>query len=270
MAAITPIDPGWLARTFTEYELLPDLLAMPGTADAENPPESWAAFLSETGANTEHLEEEAEPPEEDLPDWLASDVWHLVRQLQLVDKDGLTPAGQHIAAIAGTPFTARSHDQLHELQKILAVRIRACHLGQGDAGITALLQKGAGILAKTEHIWAAYCPGLLLVEFETLIQLAMTDPDRAETLCDEELALNRDYAMHPYGEPSPDRPPLHNMLDHADAVTHFYFDRSSLLPAGFEPDIGASRATAMLYTFANLLKEVYPAGAVQCMAPPAN
>ena len=36
------------------------------------------------------------------------------------------------------------------------------------------------------------------------------------------------------------------------------------MPAGFEPDIGASRATAMLYTFANLLKEVYPhrAGAV--------
>ena len=201
---------------------------------------------------------------------MATDAWHLIRHLQLVDKDGLTVAGQHIAAIAGTPFTARSHDQLRELQETLADQIRACHRGQGNAGITGLLQRGAGVLAGTEHVWAAYCPGLLLVEFETLIELAVTDPDRADTLCDEELALNRDYAMHPYGEPSPDRPPLHNMLDHADAVTHFYFDRSNLLPAGLEPDIGTSRATAMLYTFANLLKEVYPAGAVQCLAPPAN
>ena len=230
MAAITPIDPGWLARTFTEYELLPDLLAMPGTADAENPPESWTAFLSETGANTEHLEEETEPPEEDLPDWLASDVWHLVRQLQLVDKDGLTPAGQHIAAVAATPFTARSHDQLHELQKILAVRIRACHLGGRAMPVSQpCCRKAPAYWPGPNTSGPQYCPGLLLVEFETLIQLAMTDPDRAETLCDEELALNRDYAMHPYGEPSPDRPPLHNMLDHADAVTHFYFDRSNLL-----------------------------------------
>ena len=269
MATITPIDPGWLARTFVEYEMLPDLLSLPDTLDADTPPDSWHKYLSGTQYNTEHLNEEDLPAEEDIPAYLAADAWALVRQLQLVAEDGLTPAGQRIAAIADTPQALRSEGaHLSDPCAVLAEQVKTCYRGQNNLEITALLQRGAGVLAETKHVWAAYCPGLLLVEFESLIQLAGSKPDEADKRC-EEMVLNRDYAMHPYDQPSPDRPPVHNMVDHADAVTLFYFDNSELM---FDPElhVGTSRATAMLYTFTGLLREVYPVGPVHCLAPPGR
>lgn len=268
-AAITPIEPGGLARTFVEYELLPDLLVLPDTAAAADAPESWTAFLSERPCNLEHLLEEDMPSDEDIPSHLVADAWHLVRQLQLVADDGLSPAGQRIADIAGTPLRRRHETgQLQELCETLAQQIRACYRGQDESDITGLLQRGAGSLASTEHVWAAYCPGLLLVEFEALVHLAVTDSDRSIQVCDE-LLLNRDSAMHQYGMPSPDVLPMQNMVTHADAVAEFYLDDLQLLNDD-GMGISVSRATAMLFTFCSLLQGVYPVGPVQCLAPPTS
>ena len=269
VAAITPIEPGGLARTYVEYELLPDLLALPGTVAAVDAPESWTTFLSERSCNLEHLPDEDMPSDEDIPLYLVADAWHLVRQLQLVTDDGLSPAGQHIADIAGTPLRRRHETgQLAELCATLAQQIRTCYRGQGELDITGLLQRGAGSLASTEHVWAAYCPGLLLVEFEVLVHLAVTATDQAIQVCDE-LLLNRDSAMHQYDMPSPDVLPMLNMVTHADAVAEFYLDNLQLLNDG-GLGISVSRATAMLFTFCSLLQEVYPVGPVQCLAPPTS
>ena len=84
-----------------------------------------------------------------------------------------------------------------------------------------------------------------------------------------ELEVNRDYAMHRYDTPSPDILPMENMIIHADAVSAFYFDDLQLLPDD-TLNLSAARATAMLYTFTGLLREVYPIGPVQCLAPEAE
>ena len=269
MASIRPIEPGWLARTFVEYELLPNLLALPDTRDTDNAPESWLAFLSGKGCNLEHMLDEDLPADDDIPLYLVADAWHLVRQLELVEKYGLTPAGQSIANIFNPPLVVRYSGGLTEdLNNMLAQQVTTCYWGKNRLNVTRLLQRGAALLAGTKHVWAAYCPGLLLVEFEALVHLAGTDSDRALQLCDE-LLSNRDYAMHAYDMPSPDVPPLENMIRHADAVTEFYLDDLQLLPDA-TPDIGTARATAILYSFAMLLKEVYPIGPVQCLAPTGN
>ena len=264
MDGVTPIAPGWLARTFADFELLPDLLAACMESDPGAPPDFWTGLLSGGTCNIEHLGEEDEPLEEDIQAHLIADAWHLVRTLQLVDDSGLTPAGQRIAFLAGTQLIDRNDAQLRELYGTVAEQIRTYYLGVNDLNITALLLRGADQMAETDHVWAQYFPGLLLVEFEALVQTAVTDAVRAEALCDE-LLQNRDTAMHPHGMPSADVLPMENMIIHGDAVAAFYFDNTDLL-VDPEPSIGTSRATAMLYTFAGLLREVYPIGPVQCLA----
>ena len=100
---ITPIEPAWPARTFVEFESLPDLLVLPGTAAADAPPESWTAWEFWDGCNLEHIEDDDMPADDDMRDFLAADAWQLVSRLQLVSENGLSPAGQRIAGIAGTP-----------------------------------------------------------------------------------------------------------------------------------------------------------------------
>ena len=162
------------------------------------------------------------PAHGDIPNYLVNDAWHLVRQLQLVSDRGLTPAGQDIADLQKSSWYVRdvqSHYGVgmspmslsrqftigyqEGLDNLLAHQLSTCYRGQDHLDITSLLQRGAGLLADTEHVWAAYCPGLLLVEFEVLIHLACINSARAVQLCDD-LLVNRDVAMHPYGMPSPD------------------------------------------------------------------
>ena len=266
MATITPIEPVWPARTFVEFESLPDLLVLPGTAAADALPESWTAWEFWDGCNLEHIEDDDMPADEDMRDFLAADAWQLVSRLQLVSENGLSPAGQRIADIAHTPLDRRIETgQLPDVFTVLAEQVQACHRGRDDLVINDLLQRGARHLAETAHPWAGYCPGLLLVEFDALVRLAGTDTDRAELLI-AELVVNRGSAMSAYDTPSPDILPIDNMVIHADAVTAFYLDDLRLLPDD-TLNISAARATAMLYTFTGLLREVNPIGPVHCLAP---
>ena len=266
MATITPIEPVWPARTFVEFESLPDLLVLPGTAAADAPPESWTAWEFWDRCNLEHIEDDDMPADEDMRDFLAADAWQLVRRLQLVSENGLSPAGQRIADIAGTPLNRRIETgQLPDVFTVLAEQVQACHRGQDNLDIAGLLQRGARHLAETAQPWAGYCPGLLLVEFDALVRLAGTDTDRAELLI-AELVVNRGSAMSAYDTPSPDILPIDNMVIHADVVTAFYLDDLRLLPDD-TLNISAARATAMLYTFTGLLREVNPIGPVHCLAP---
>ena len=97
-------DRQWLARTFVEYELLPRLLALSSTAGANGPPTSWFKFLSENECNLEHLMDEDMPTSDELVTHLVRDAWHLVRELELVSKTGLTAAGRRIADLQNVPY----------------------------------------------------------------------------------------------------------------------------------------------------------------------
>ena len=287
MATMMALEPQWLARTFVEYELLPRLLALSSTTGSNGPPRSWFKFLSENECNLEHLLDEDMPASDDIATHLASDAWHLARQLHLVSDTGFTQAGRRIADLQNLPSQVRDAEAPYdavmsgistsdrypiahqvELADILAQQLRTCYRGQDGLDIASLLQRGAGLLADTQHVWAAYCPGLLLVEFEALIQLARTDSGQAVQLCDD-LVVNRDVAMHPYGMPSPDVPPIQNLVDHADAVAVFYLNDLELIEDS-GPGLSVSRAMAILFTFCGLLQEVYPVGPVQCLAPSNN
>ena len=150
MAEVTPLEPAWLARMFVECELLPDLLALHGTAGTDRPPESWTTWPLWEGCNLEHMTDGDMPAENDLTSWLAADAWGLVRQLKLVDADGLTPAGRRIADIAGTALDRRLETgQLQTLFDVLAEQVQTCYLGANDFNITGLLLRGAGALAGT-------------------------------------------------------------------------------------------------------------------------
>ncbi len=273
MALTMQVAQHWLARTFVEYQLLPDLLALPGTAGLNGPPRSWLSFLSERECNLEHLLDEDMPAGEDIPDYLAMDAWHLVRQLRLVSEHGLTTAGRYITDLQDVSSVIRDVDAPYNLglsgqhaglHDILAQQLRTCYRGQDGLDTTSLLQRGAGLLEDTDHVWAAYCPGLVLVEFEALIHQASIDSARAVQLC-EDLVVTRDLAMHSYGMPSPDVQPMQNMVDHADAVAVFYFNELELVEDS-GPGLSVSRAMAMLFTFCGLLQEVYPVGPVQCLS----
>ena len=284
MALMMEVEPQWLARTFVDYELLPRLLAVSSKAGSNGPPRSWFKFLSENECNLEHLLDEDMPASDDISTHLVRDAWHLARQLHLVLDTGLTQTGRRIADLQNLTSQVRDAEAAYdvvmsgisasgqypianqvELADILAQQLRTCYRGQDGLDITSLLQRGAGLLADTQHVWAAYCPGLLLVEFEALIHLARTDSGQAVQLCDD-LVVNRDVAMHPYGMPSPDVPPIQNLVDHADAVAVFYLNDLELIEDS-GPGLSVSRATAMLFTFCGLLQEVYPVGPVQCLAP---
>ena len=227
------------------------------------------------------------PASDDITTHLVRDAWHLVRQLQLVSENGLTPAGRRIVDLHGYPLQVSESDapyyvdmsgmslsgqfeigQQTGLHNILAQQLKTCYRGQDGLDIATLLQRGAGLLADTEHIWAAYCPGLLLVEFEALIHTACIDSKQAVQLCDD-VVVNRDVAMHSYGMPSADVPPMQNLVDHADAVAVYYLNELQLIEdSGL--GLSVSRAMAMLFTFCGLLEEVYPVGPVQCLAPVHN
>ena len=78
----------------------------------------------------------------------------------------------------------------------------------------------------------------------------------------------RDIAMHRYDTPSPDVPPVDNLLLHADAVTLFYLETTTLA-AQTDLTITEVRSTIMLLTFAGLLEEV-SLSPVNYLIPPAG
>ena len=287
MALTIAAEPQWLARTFVEYELLPRLLALSSPTRLNGPPTSWNKFLSENECNLEHMLDEDMPASDELVTHLVRDAWHLVRELKLVSETGLTTAGRRIVDLQNFSWEVRDAESSYgdplsgistsgeftnekqlALADLLAEQLKTSYRGHDGLEITRLLQRGAAQLANTNHIWAAYCPGLLLVELEALIYSACSDSAQAVQLC-EDLLVNRDVAMHTYGMPSPDVPPMQNLVDHADAVAVFYLNDLELIE-DTGPGLSVSRATAMLFTFSGLLQEVFPAGPVQCLGPPST
>ena len=110
-------------------------------------------------------------------------AWRLATLTGLLDQDGLTKLGQSVV------------DRTADIEVALAVGVRDCMIGQHGIEIVPLLQRGASILARTNHVWARCCPGLLPVEMEAIVYWACVAAPRCLILLDG-LILLRDVAMH--------------------------------------------------------------------------
>ena len=261
-----------LVRAFAEFELLPDLLArtsVPGPRESPDRSvagyaaprrideavalETWTEFLAGAGANMDHAETEDLPLDGSTEGYLAEDAWRLAKRLGWVTPRGLGPAGRRLANIAERPLMRRTRADLMTLLDTVAGSVQDGYVGGEGLEVVPLLQQGARRLAETDHIWASYVPGLLLVEFEALIYWSFARPAQAVRLC-ENLVAYRDTAMHRYDTPSPDVDPDDNLLLHADATARLYLETEEL---GGRTNLSLTevRATSMLLTFAGLLEE---------------
>lgn len=266
-----------LARAFADFHLLPDLMA--AVAGSEPLAEAWAILMESAGCSLDHVEDGDQPDGvASVYAWMARDALRVALRLRLIARTepeeapapigGLTDAGRMLAEVAARPLDGRTPGDAETVRSVLEGQVRAFHRARDRTPVIDLLLEGAKTLAETTHVWAGYCPGLLLAEFDALAHEATAEGGDAQGLLDQ-LVHNRDYAMHAHGMPSPDVPPVENLLAHADAVTHFYlhdleYDQKS------EATLTGLRATAMLFECAGLLTQGAPLGPVQYLTPPAQ
>ena len=262
-----PVDPErGLARAFAEFWLLPDLLALPGSGDG--PPAAWADLLSEHGYNMDHVFDEDLPPGPDVASVMAQDAWRIADWLELIDADGLTVPGRGIAAVAEVASRSRTEAVWEPAEGILAAQISRHYAGARDLSIVELVQLGARALAVAQDEWTSFCPGLLHVEFEALVYLAQTNPERAVELAGE-LAQNRIEAMRGAGQPVAGVVDLLNMTIHADAVSSYYLDQLDNHVDDAILTLTASQATVLLFVFCGLLECPLPWSPVQYLTAPS-
>lgn len=265
-----------LAGAFGDFHLLPDLLA--AVARRERLSDAWPKLLKSVGCSLDHVEDGDQPDGVDsVYAWMATDVGKLARRLHLIEVvrtdegadliRGLTDAGRMLAEVAERPLDGRTAADAETVRTMLERQVRAFHLSRDGVPVIDLLLEGAGALAETSHVWAGYCPGLLLAEFDALAHEATAEDGDARGLLGN-LVHNRDYAMHAHGMPSPDVAPVENLLAHADAVTRFYLDDLEYDQRS-DATITGLRATAMLLECAGLLAQGAPVGPVQYLTSPA-
>ena len=159
-----------LVRAFTEFELLPDLLArtpeapapwapgapgeetlgfgLPETLNEAAALESWTDYLDEFGANMDHAEPEDLPPDVVEERYVAEDAWRLANRLRWVTPTGLSAAGQRLAYIAERPLMRRTRSDNLNLIDTVSRSVREWYVGGDGLEVVLLLQEGARMLAK--------------------------------------------------------------------------------------------------------------------------
>ena len=239
---------------FVDFHLLPEMLShstgLDGKAAIQR---EWAAFLNQTDHDDRYQALEVE-----FPSVARTTVhaWRLATLTGLLDQDGLTEHGHRIV------------DRTADVEDALAVGVRDCMIGQDGIEIVPLLQRGASILARTNHVWARCCPGLLPVEMEAIVYWACVAAPRCLKLLDE-LILLRDVAMHRVGGP-PDRrmSDAENTELHAEMATNFYLSHRDLAEDTPMP-YGGTLAMTRLLDFTSLLHARDIGGHSVYLIPPA-
>lgn len=274
-----PVDERYgLALAFTDFHLLPEMLARVDFRPRPSIPRSWHQLPSEFDYNMDHLEDDEDGDLEDVQMELARDAWRLAIGLELVTEEGLTRKGIDLARLAVKPREDRTGDNTRFLRETLAEQILECYLRE-SISIATVLQEAAERVADSQ--WAEYCPGLLLIEVQALIVFSHREAQRFVSWSHDpdDLVAARTEAMRVYGRRGADLDVYEAMLDdqehaarlqaqvdHADAVTYFYFHEMEL--SGMT--VTEVRSTAMLLTFAGLLDERFPFGPVQCLTAPSE
>ena len=278
MAEMTPqTTPCTLVQAFTEFALLPDLMGrttapgmLPGlgptiVGDTATLTGRWSRFLSGTGANKDHVEPGDLPRDVPWAQLLADDALVLTRRLGWVTVDDVSHAGLAVLNLGKRIPADRDQEDDEYLQGLIANAVTERYVGGDGLAVVPLLQAAAISLAEADNAWVEFVPGLLLVEFEALIHWAFAEPSRAENLR-ETIVEHRDEAMLGQGPPPRGADPDEAMLTHADATARYYLETD-----GLAKDTGltvtALRSTAMLLSFAGLLREIPLSPVNYLMAP---
>ena len=247
-----PIDPHkGLARAYAEYWLLPDLLDL--NASGGGTVDSWSELLDREGFTMDHVDDDHLPEGEERHFVMAQDAWRMAEWLELTQAGGLTEAGRQVASVAGYPSNERTQALWRPAEAVIARQIRSCYKGNQNLAVVDIVQAGARNLAQAQDEWIRVCPGLLLVEFESLLHLAFADPGKAARLPGE-LAEHRRNAMRDSEPPGTALDELANMLTHADAVSEHYLQ---ILPDNIDEGtltLTAVQATLVLFVLCGLLK----------------
>ena len=237
---------------FVDFDLLPDLLRlMEGLDTRQQVENAWVSYLGEAGCNSDYVENDHSGVA-DLTQ-IASGAWRLAETCGLMSSVGLTSTGLRVASGRNNVVEA------------LAQGIRESLIGQGGTKIVPLLQRSAGELCATDHMWAKFCPGLLPIEMGAIVHWACVNEQRCRSLMTD-LVTWRDVAMHSRGEPDPRLGDEANMATHYEAVVGFYLSQPRLAertPMHFSEEV----AMVKLLDFAGLLKEMRLGEMISCLVP---
>ena len=130
---------------FVDFYLLPELLH--GTQRLRGKDaiqRNWADFLIHNDHDEHYQALEVQSPSVART---TVHAWRLATLTGLLDQDGLSELGQRVV------------DRTAAIEDALAVGVRDCMIGQDGIEIVPLLQRGASILAKTNHVWGTVLPG---------------------------------------------------------------------------------------------------------------
>ena len=132
---------------FVDFYLLPELLYRTQRLRGKDAIQrNWADFLIHNDHDEHYQALEVQSPSVART---TVHAWRLATLTGLLGQDGLTELGQRVV------------DRTADIEDALAVGVRDCMIGQDGIEIVPLLQRGASILARTNHVWARCCPGLL-------------------------------------------------------------------------------------------------------------
>ena len=239
---------------FVDFYLFPELLYRTQRLRGKDAIQrSWADFLIHNDHDEHYQALEVQPPSVART---TVHAWRLATLTGLLDQDGLTELGQRVV------------DRTADIEDALAVGVRDCMIGQDGIEIVPLLQRGASILARTNHVWARCCPGLLPVEMEAIVYWACVASPRCLKLLDE-LILLRDVAMHQRREPPNRRVSnTENAEIHEEGVTNLYLTQRDLAEDTPMP-YGGTLAMTRLLDFTGLLHARNIGGYLVYLIPPA-
>ena len=237
---------------FVDFHLLPEMLSCSTGLDGKAAIQrNWADFLIHNDHDERYQALEVQSPSVART---AVHAWRLATLTGLLDQDGLTELGQRVV------------DRTADVEDALAVGVRDCMIGQDGIEIVPLLQRGASILARTNHVWARYCPGLLPVEVEAIVYWACVASPRCLKLLDE-LILLRDAAMHQHQEPPDSRASnTENAEIHEEEVSNLYMEHRDIGGDALMP-YGGTLAMTRLLDFTGLLHARYIRGYLVYLIP---
>ena len=255
-----------LAKAFAEFSQLPDLLQ--AAASGADDDEAWAKLLEAHGFNDGHVHPG------DLEDvtrsgraaFMARDARRLCERLELLTPRGLTEAGQRVAGVAATPIGERPSGAERAAAAVVGEQIRRHYVGANGLALVPLVQQAsAEVAAAPQPLWADL-PGLLLVEFGTLLYRGLVDAERALELVEELPHVRTEVAgrLERGGLPRRDFGPG----TFADAIA-FWHGGQDALGAPSTLTLTELRVTAMAMTWSGLLDEEFGDFEVSFLVPVA-
>lgn len=94
--------------------------------------------------------------------------------------------GRAVACVAEYDSDSRTEAIWRQVEEVLASQIKCLYLGEARVSIGYTLQAGARQVEQAANEWICYCPALLQIEFEPLLNLPLSthgDREHSPKIC---------------------------------------------------------------------------------------